>query len=207
IRDTLLLAVALETLEIDWKYSEVKETLGLSSGKDKLAVIRASGNINRVKGSMFSPISGIIAETVIEKIRNVRDSKKYKAVIIRIDIPGVDALSSDLLLFMCMMWKEIKLLAEYKHVVKTESIRMDLNSEKEKSKQMEKDHLEFKENHLKLQKKHVSLTKKVKKVNFLLKHFTAWQSQENALGSDTNVQNLLLREKVPANSSSQDANS
>nr|GEZ40151.1 T-complex protein 11 [Tanacetum cinerariifolium] len=28
-----------------------------------------------------------------------------------------------------------------------------------------------------------------------------------ALGSDTNVQNLLRREKVPANSSSQDANS
>nr|GEW08256.1 probable mediator of RNA polymerase II transcription subunit 37e [Tanacetum cinerariifolium]GEW09775.1 probable mediator of RNA polymerase II transcription subunit 37e [Tanacetum cinerariifolium] len=96
IRDTLLLDVALATLKIDWKYSEVKETLGLSSGKDKFAVIRASGNINRVEGSMFSPISGIITEIVIEKIRNVRDSKKYKVVIIRIDSPGVDALSSDL---------------------------------------------------------------------------------------------------------------
>ncbi|GJR93625.1 serine protease SPPA, chloroplastic, partial [Tanacetum coccineum] len=39
------------------------------------------------------------------------DSRKYKAVIIRIDSPGVNALASDL------MWKEIKLLAEYKHVV------------------------------------------------------------------------------------------
>ncbi|GJV27437.1 hypothetical protein Tco_1383885 [Tanacetum coccineum] len=47
-----------------------------------------------------------------------------------------------------------------KHVFETESIRMDLNSEKEKSKQLEKDHLELKENHLKLQKEHVSLTKK-----------------------------------------------
>ncbi|GKC95205.1 serine protease SPPA, chloroplastic, partial [Tanacetum coccineum] len=94
------------------KYSEVKKgTLGLSGGKDKLAVIRASGDINRVEGSMFSPISGIIAETFIEKIRKVRDSRKYKAVIIRIDSPGVNALASDL------MWKEIKLLAEYKHVV------------------------------------------------------------------------------------------
>nr|GFB63723.1 myb domain protein 62 [Tanacetum cinerariifolium] len=32
--------------------------------------------------------------------------------------------------------------------------------EKEKSKQLEKDHLELKENHLKLQKEHVILTKK-----------------------------------------------
>ncbi|GJU35441.1 serine protease SPPA, chloroplastic [Tanacetum coccineum] len=86
ICDTLLLAVALETLKIDWKYSEVKKgTLGLSGGKDKLAVIRASGDINH--------------------------SRKYKAVIIRIDSPGVNALASDL------MWKEMKLLAEYKHVV------------------------------------------------------------------------------------------
>nr|GEW33496.1 hypothetical protein [Tanacetum cinerariifolium] len=47
-----------------------------------------------------------------------------------------------------------------KHVFETESIRMDLNSEKEKTKHLEKDHLELKENHLKLQKELVSLTKK-----------------------------------------------
>nr|GEW95436.1 hypothetical protein [Tanacetum cinerariifolium] len=40
--------------------------------------------------------------------------------------------------------------ASTKHVFETESIRMDLNSEKEKLKQLEKDHLELKENHLKL---------------------------------------------------------
>ncbi|GJY39652.1 ribonuclease H-like domain-containing protein [Tanacetum coccineum] len=66
--------------------------------------------------------------------------------------------------------------ASTKHVFETESLRMDLNSEKEKSKQLEKDHLELKENHLKLQKDHVSLTKKV---DYLLKHFTAWQSPEH----------------------------
>ncbi|GJZ28650.1 serine protease SPPA, chloroplastic [Tanacetum coccineum] len=77
IHDTLLLAVALATLKIDWKYSEVKKgTLGLSGGKDKLAVIRASGDINRVEGSL-------------------RHSLKIYA----------------------KMWKEMKLLAEYKHVV------------------------------------------------------------------------------------------
>ena len=66
--------------------------------------------------------------------------------------------------------------ASTRHIFETESLRMDLNSEKEKSKQLEKDHLELKEDHLKLQKEHVSLTKKV---NFLLKHFTAWQSAGN----------------------------
>ncbi|GJS89628.1 hypothetical protein Tco_0772264 [Tanacetum coccineum] len=39
-------------------------------------------------------------------------------------------------------------------VLLCDSIRMDLNSEKEKSKLLEKDHLELKENHLKLQKEH-----------------------------------------------------
>nr|GEX39001.1 serine protease SPPA, chloroplastic-like [Tanacetum cinerariifolium] len=78
------------------KYSKVgKSTLGLSGGEDKIAVIRASGGINRVEGSFFSPSSGIVAEKFIEKIRKVRESKRYKAVIIRIDSPGGDALASD----------------------------------------------------------------------------------------------------------------
>ncbi|KAK9080369.1 hypothetical protein SSX86_000127 [Deinandra increscens subsp. villosa] len=94
------------------KYSRVnKWTVGLSGGKDKIAVIRASGAISRVRGAFSSPSSGIIAEQFIEKIRTVRESKRYKAVIIRIDSPGGDALASDL------MWREIRLLAESKPVV------------------------------------------------------------------------------------------
>ena len=46
--------------------------MGLSRGKDKIAVIRASGGISRVQGSFFSPSSGIVAEQFIEKIRKVR---------------------------------------------------------------------------------------------------------------------------------------
>ncbi|GJT33512.1 hypothetical protein Tco_0923931 [Tanacetum coccineum] len=68
-----------------------------------------------------------------------------------------------------------------KHIFEIESLRMDLNSENEKSKQLEKYHLELKENHLKLQKDHVSLTKKV---NYLMKHFTAWQSPESEVAFD-----------------------
>ncbi|KAF8407914.1 hypothetical protein HHK36_007052 [Tetracentron sinense] len=160
-----------------WKYSRVRNwTLGLSGGKDKIALIRASGSISRVRSPLSVPSSGIIAEKFIEKIRSVRgearikvhqvsftgisqvssspmggnsrplllcwkdlrrlregegevedrygqslledellsaivESERYKAVIIRIDSPGGDALASDLI------WREIKLLAASKPVI------------------------------------------------------------------------------------------
>ncbi|KAK2411466.1 serine protease SPPA, chloroplastic [Trifolium repens] len=82
------------------KYSAVQKwTVGISGGKELIAVIRASGTISRVGGK------GIIGEKFISEIRGVRASKKYKAAIIRIDSPGGDALASDL------MWREIRLLA------------------------------------------------------------------------------------------------
>ncbi|CAN7064688.1 unnamed protein product [Brassica oleracea var. botrytis] len=94
------------------KYSGVKKsTLGLSGGRDQIAIIRAGGSISRVKGPLSTPGSSIIAEQLIEKIRSVRENKKYKAAVIRIDSPGGDALASDL------MWREIKLLAETKPVI------------------------------------------------------------------------------------------
>ncbi|CAN6477476.1 unnamed protein product [Victoria cruziana] len=95
-------------LTVDYKrYSKVRNwTLGLTGGKDQIAIVRASGSISRVRSTLNSSGSGIIADKFIEKIRSIRESKKYKAVVIRIDSPGGDALASDL------MWREIKLLAE-----------------------------------------------------------------------------------------------
>lgn len=94
------------------KYSRVRKwTLGLTGGRDLIAVIRASGSISRVRGPLSLPGSAIVGEQLIEKIRAVRESKKYKAAIIRIDSPGGDALASDL------MWREIRLLAESKPVI------------------------------------------------------------------------------------------
>ncbi|GMH11539.1 hypothetical protein Nepgr_013380 [Nepenthes gracilis] len=88
------------------KYSRVRKwTIGLSGGKDRIAIIRASGSISRVRSPLSVPTSGMIAEQLIEKIRSVRESKRYKAAIIRIDSPGGDALAFDL------MWREIRLLA------------------------------------------------------------------------------------------------
>ncbi|KAL2479102.1 Serine protease SPPA [Forsythia ovata] len=94
------------------KYSRVRKwTLGLTGYKDKIAIIRASGSITRTRGPLSVSSSGIIAEKFIEKIRSVKESKIYKAVVIRIDSPGGDALASDL------MWREIKLLAASKPVI------------------------------------------------------------------------------------------
>nr|ATB19551.1 putative SPPA1 [Cupressus duclouxiana] len=93
------------------KYSRVsKWTLGLAGGRDQIAIIRSSGSISRVRGR-FSTSSGIVSEQFIQKIREVRESERYKAVILRIDSPGGDALASDL------MWREIKLLAASKPVI------------------------------------------------------------------------------------------
>ncbi|KAH9297297.1 hypothetical protein KI387_028979 [Taxus chinensis] len=98
---------------VDYKnYSRVRKwSLGLSGGRDQIAVIRSSGSISRVRGRFSSSRSGIVSEQFIEKIRQVRASKKYKAVILRIDSPGGDALASDL------MWREIRLLAASKPVI------------------------------------------------------------------------------------------
>ncbi|CAM6084639.1 unnamed protein product [Calypogeia fissa] len=99
---------------VDYKrYSKVKEwTLGLSGGRTKIAVLRAVGGISRARGGGLG-ISGegIVSDTFIEKIRRVRDAKEFKAVVLRIDSPGGDALASDL------MWREIKLLAAKKPVI------------------------------------------------------------------------------------------
>ncbi|CAL1403807.1 unnamed protein product [Linum trigynum] len=94
------------------KYSRVKNwTLGLNGGKDEIAVIRTSGLIVNSWSLLNFPGSGIIPADVIKQIRLVRDSKKYKAVVIRIDSAGGDALASDLI------WREVRLLATKKPVI------------------------------------------------------------------------------------------
>ncbi|CAL5362467.1 unnamed protein product [Camellia sinensis] len=191
------------TNEFEWnpssdtmKYSMVRKwTVGLSGGKDQIAIIRASGRISRAR-DLNVPSSGIVGEQFIEKIcrvrvnvknvakheatmmmkdsslvrrsRSVKDtttcslsssfsrssclskplssrakskrsvrfylvtvivdedshrcghkciygdnpkSKRFKAVVIRIDSLGGDALASDL------MWREIRLLAASKPVI------------------------------------------------------------------------------------------
>ncbi|WOL17182.1 serine protease SPPA, chloroplastic-like isoform X1 [Canna indica] len=103
-------------LMVDYsKYARVrKSTLSIDAGKDNIAIIRACGNISRTARTpkpLSHAGSGIIAEQLIKKIRAVRDSGAFKAVILRIDSSGGDALASDL------VWREIKLLAASKLVI------------------------------------------------------------------------------------------
>ncbi|XP_024371733.1 serine protease SPPA, chloroplastic [Physcomitrium patens] len=95
------------------KYCRVQsKTLGLAGGSNRIAIIRAAGNITRTaSGRLGVSGEGIVSDSFIERIRFVREAKQFKAVIIRIDSGGGDALASDL------MWREIKLLAERKPVI------------------------------------------------------------------------------------------
>ncbi|GER32893.1 protease [Striga asiatica] len=113
LKERLGIASDRELPTVDYRrYCRVKKwTLGLTGNGGCIAIIRASGEISRVRSPLNISSSGIIAEQFIEKIRTVRESKVYKAVILRIDSPGGDALASDL------MWREIKLLGESLPVV------------------------------------------------------------------------------------------
>ncbi|KAK2411468.1 serine protease SPPA, chloroplastic [Trifolium repens] len=87
--------------------TRLKERLQVNTDKN-LPIV----DFRKYSGSPLSaPSKGIIGEKFIEKIRRVRESKKFKAAIIRIDSPGGDALASDL------MWREIRLLAASKPVI------------------------------------------------------------------------------------------
>lgn len=94
------------------KYSRVNPwTLNLSGGKDQIAILRAVGSISRAKGGINIGGDGIVSDQFIEQIRRVRDGKNFKAVVLRIDSPGGDALASDL------MWRELRLLAAKKPLI------------------------------------------------------------------------------------------
>ncbi|KAK9813790.1 hypothetical protein WJX73_010027 [Symbiochloris irregularis] len=91
------------------RYSKVRpSTFGLV-GKDRIAVIRASGTI--VGGESSVPGDNIQAAEVIKQLKKVRGEKSIKALVLRVDSPGGDALASDL------MWHEIKRVAEKKPVI------------------------------------------------------------------------------------------
>merc|ERR1711904_488416 len=83
------------------------ETLFTKNAKHTVAVIRSSGAISRDS----SGSNGISSASFIKSIKSVKKNKLVKAVVIRIDSPGGDALASDL------MWNEIRELARLKPVV------------------------------------------------------------------------------------------
>ncbi|PHT47736.1 Serine protease SPPA, chloroplastic [Capsicum baccatum] len=102
------------------RYSKVRRwTLGLAGYEDQIAVIRASGIISRTCGPFSSSSSGIIAETLIEKIPNVQgliilSFARYNSI--GVSIPFLKHAFTNISVPL-RMWREIRLLAESKPVI------------------------------------------------------------------------------------------
>lgn len=79
----------------------------IHKGKDKIAVIYAQGEIMYGEGGPDIIAQGIINRALIK----AREDKSVKAIVLRVDSPGGNALTSDLI------WREVELAKEVKPVV------------------------------------------------------------------------------------------
>ncbi len=77
------------------------------SGKDRIAVIFAQGEILYGEGSQETIGQGMMTEA----IRKAKNNEKVKAIVLRVNSPGGSALTSDII------WREIELAKESKPVV------------------------------------------------------------------------------------------
>lgn len=87
------------------KYAKSLKSTG--SGRDRIAVVYASGDIVGGKGDGTQIASDDMAKT----LKSVRLDDKVKAVVFRIDSRGGSSLASDII------WREAKLLAEEKPLI------------------------------------------------------------------------------------------
>ena len=88
-------------------YNDYKNTTSGSSSKNEIAVIVADGEI--MPGNSDAGTVG--SKTIVDALRNARESKKVKAVVLRINSPGGSFQASD------DMWREITLLAKEKTII------------------------------------------------------------------------------------------
>ncbi|HPM30189.1 MAG TPA: signal peptide peptidase SppA [Chryseolinea sp.] len=79
------------------------------SSKNEIAVIVAEGTIMPGSGDHSQQLVG--ADTYVEEIRKARENKNIKAIIIRVNSPGGEFRSSD------MIWREIQLAKKEKPVI------------------------------------------------------------------------------------------
>lgn len=84
-------------------YSKTGKTL--SAGKNKIAVIYASGEIG------MSQSAKAIGPELAATVRKVREDKNVKAVVLRVNSPGGSALTSDII------WREVDLTSQKKPVI------------------------------------------------------------------------------------------
>lgn len=80
--------------------------------QNKIAVIYASGNIERQESqSIYDSESSITPSKYIEALRTARSDSSVKAVVLRVNSPGGDALASDII------WNEVELTRQIKPIV------------------------------------------------------------------------------------------
>ena len=89
------------------KYTKVPDTRKISSAKNKIAVIYASGTIVIGKGNEYN----IGGNNYAEIIRKERLDISVKAIVLRVNSPGGNATASDII------WRELELAARVKPVV------------------------------------------------------------------------------------------
>jgi len=89
------------------KYTKVPDSKKMVSAKNKIAVIYASGTIVMGKGNK----NNIGGNAFGELIRKERKDSTVKAIVLRVNSPGGNAIASDI------MWRELELASKVKPVV------------------------------------------------------------------------------------------
>jgi protease-4 len=112
LQDTLKLRAGLTSdgklnLVSMTKYTKVPDPNRTLSVKNRIAVIYASGTIVRGKGNGYN----IGGNQYAEVIRKERKDSTVKAIVLRVNSPGGDAVASD------NIWRELELAAKVKPVV------------------------------------------------------------------------------------------
>jgi protease-4 len=96
-----------ETVSIEDYAEKMATTITNFDAKDKIAVIYAQGEIMSGEGDVT-----VIGEGAMRRsLKEAREDKNVKSIVLRIDSPGGDALTSELI------WREIELTKKVKPVV------------------------------------------------------------------------------------------
>jgi protease-4 len=95
----------LNTMELS-DYTKI-EAKSEKDSKNKIAIVYASGEINGGEGDDNS----IGSETISKALRQAREDKKIKAVVLRINSPGGSSLASD------VIWREVMLTKQVKPII------------------------------------------------------------------------------------------
>ena len=88
------------------KYSKYRKSVTdiFNHKKDNIAIVYAYGDVNQGKGSEFS----IGSETIVKALQQAAKNKSVKAVVLRVNSPGGDAIASELITNEVIKTKKIK---------------------------------------------------------------------------------------------------